>query len=82
MAFWYRSLVINLYPRRVDLNNKSHLIFFCSSLQNVDRFYSVVGVLEELDLSLRVMEEFLPRYFAGASEVMERADFRHANRYS
>ena len=36
--------------------------------ENVEKYYSVVGILEDLPLSLQVLEHLLPRFFAGASE--------------
>lgn len=36
---------------------------------NVDRYYSVVGLLEEMDITIQVFEKYLPRYFAGASRI-------------
>ena len=36
---------------------------------NVDKFYPVVGVLENLNQSLAVMEHKLPHVFKGATKV-------------
>ena len=33
--------------------------------ENVDRHYAVVGVIEELNKTLEVMEAFMPGVFAG-----------------
>ena len=35
------------------------------AIDNVERHYPVVGVLEEMDSSLRVMQAVLPRFFDG-----------------
>ena len=35
----------------------------------VERTYAVVGVLEEMDKSLTVLEHFIPRFFSGAKEL-------------
>ena len=37
--------------------------------ENVDRHFVVVGVLEKLEESLAVLEDKLPEYFSGVSEV-------------
>lgn len=37
--------------------------------ENVEKFYPVVGVLENLNQSLTVMEHFMPQIFKGASKV-------------
>ncbi len=37
--------------------------------QNVEKYYSVVGVLEEMDVTLKVLEKYIPRFFTGASQV-------------
>ncbi|XP_046400293.1 uronyl 2-sulfotransferase-like [Ischnura elegans] len=36
---------------------------------NVDRFYPVVGVLEEINATLSVLERKLPRFFSGVQEM-------------
>ena len=48
-----------------------HALRLCYSeaKRNVDRYYAVVGVLEEFEKSIRVLEAFIPRYFKGASET-------------
>lgn len=35
----------------------------------VETQYAVVGVLEDLNTTLRVFEKYIPRFFEGASEV-------------
>ncbi|ODM97953.1 Heparan sulfate 2-O-sulfotransferase pipe [Orchesella cincta] len=37
--------------------------------RNVEKHYAVVGVLEEMDITLKVLENYIPRFFAGASHV-------------
>ena len=36
-----------------------------TAIENVERHYPVVGVLEEMDSTLRVMQAVLPRFFNG-----------------
>lgn len=36
---------------------------------NVEQHYAVVGVLEELELSLKVLEKYVPLFFDGALDV-------------
>ena len=36
---------------------------------NVDRYYAVVAVLEDIDKSLRVLEHFVPKFFTGVGEA-------------
>ncbi|OXA48811.1 Heparan sulfate 2-O-sulfotransferase pipe [Folsomia candida] len=71
-------------------NAWSQMMFFCGmdkrcnekngewalnrAMENVDKYYSVVGVLEELDLSLEVFEAYIPRVFAGAKETYVKAE--------
>ena len=60
---------------------------FCRSLKNKDaiqlakdnilRHFSVVGILEELETSLEVFENFLPRVFNGVTKLYERLYGRH-----
>ena len=39
------------------------------AVANVEKYYSVVGILELLPESMKVLESFLPSYFHGISEV-------------
>ena len=53
------------------------------AVENVERYFAVVGVLEELDASVRILEALLPRYFSGAAEILARQPTeteRHKNR--
>ncbi len=55
---------------------------FRLAVRNVDRYYAVVGVLEEWQKSLAVLEAFLPRYFKGARQLLKRPEYkeiRHLN---
>ncbi|KAK7065405.1 hypothetical protein SK128_005480 [Halocaridina rubra] len=36
---------------------------------NVERSYAVVGVLEELPLTVNVLENYLPKFFKGFSSI-------------
>jgi hypothetical protein len=37
--------------------------------RNVEEHYAVVGILEEMDLTLQVLENYVPRFFSGATKV-------------
>jgi len=37
--------------------------------KNVEKHYSVVGVLEEMDVTLKVLENYIPKFFTGATQV-------------
>ena len=37
--------------------------------ENVEKHYAVVGVLEELNKTLTVLEHYVPRFFKGAKDV-------------
>jgi len=39
--------------------------------RNVENFYEVVGVLEDLELSIKILEKKIPQYFAGALELYQ-----------
>ena len=39
---------------------------------NVDRYYPVVGVLEELNATLAVLEKKLPYFFKGVQDMYHR----------
>lgn len=43
---------------------------------NVDRYYSVVGILEELNTTLQVLENKTPYFFKGSRNVYERKLYR------
>lgn len=38
---------------------------------NLERYYSVVGIMSDLKTSLRVMEAYLPAFFTGAQQVFQ-----------
>ena len=40
--------------------------------RNVDKYYAVVGVLEMMEKSLEVLEEYIPFYFHGARRAYNR----------
>ena len=46
---------------------------------NLDQKYSVVGVLELLDLSLKVFEKVLPKFFSGLSAAFETSKNKKIN---
>jgi hypothetical protein len=37
--------------------------------RNVEEHYAVVGILEEMDLTLQVLENYVPRFFSGATKL-------------
>ena len=37
--------------------------------ENVEKHYAVVGVLEEFNKTLTVLEHYVPRFFKGAKDV-------------
>ena len=37
--------------------------------ENVEKHYAVVGVLEEMNKTLTVLEHYVPRYFKGAKDI-------------
>ncbi|CAH1784531.1 unnamed protein product [Owenia fusiformis] len=41
------------------------------ALNIIDKEYEFIGVLEQLDKSLRILEHLMPRYFHGIEEVMK-----------
>ena len=47
---------------------------------NVEKYFAVVGVLEEWDKSLQVLENYVPSYFKSAREVYQnRMKGKHKN---
>merc|ERR1711974_248292 len=53
-------------PFCADFNSERAL---AAAKENVDRHYAVVGVIEELNKTLEVMEAFMPDVFPGAFEL-------------
>ncbi len=39
------------------------------AMENVEKHYAVVGVVEQFQMSLEVMEKYIPRFFSGARDV-------------
>lgn len=50
-------------PDCVPFNSKAAI---AKAKENVEKYYAVVGVLEDLNKTLTVLEHFVPRFFAGA----------------
>ena len=47
------------------------------AMYNVEKHYAVVGVLEEFNKTLIVLEHFLPTFFKGALDLYRRKCFYH-----
>ena len=39
------------------------------AMANVEKFYPVVGIIENMNMTLKVLEKTMPEYFEGASEI-------------
>ena len=54
-------------------------------MSNVEKFYPVVGITEEMNMTLMVSENTMPEYFQGATEAYYKSAFvikgRHRNTY-
>ena len=55
------------YGPQCGISNRKGRLY--QAMMNVEKYYSVVGVLEEMEKSLEVFEKLVPRYFKGAVEV-------------
>lgn len=55
------------------------------ALENVERFYPVVGITEHMNMTLKVLEKVMPEYFEGATEAYYKSNFvlkgRHKTTY-
>ena len=52
-----------LFVRRRGFNTE---VAMKKAKENVEKHYAVVGVLEELNKTLTVLEHYVPRFFKGA----------------
>lgn len=52
------------------------------SIHSVETQYSVVGLLEDMKTTIAVLEKYIPRFFAGASEIYfnDMVEFREINK--
>ncbi|TRY79746.1 hypothetical protein TCAL_01963, partial [Tigriopus californicus] len=49
--------------------------------ENVEKYFAVVGVLEDWEISLEVLEQYIPRFFAQARKVaQDNPDIKHVNK--
>jgi hypothetical protein len=48
-------------------HNSAHAL--ARAKENVDKYFAVVGILEDLGMTLTVLEKKVPSYFAGALEL-------------
>ena len=44
-------------------------------MANVDRFYPVVAILENMNMTLKVLEKVMPEYFEGATEDYYKSNY-------
>ena len=68
---YYKHLVfsINFLIQFFFLSGLNTEIALRKAKENVEKHYAVVGVLEELNKTLTVLEHYIPRYFKGAKDV-------------
>ena len=85
LNFRMQSLLRTSMPHRYNLQGHHFQPYFCGqdlectkhnsrwalqrAMESVDRHYPVVGVLEELDKSLFVMQSLVPKFFRGISDL-------------
>ena len=76
----------------------SQVAFFCGSspdcltlgsdkalkiaIENIEKHYITVGVLEHLDISFMVMECLLPKYFSSISDLHRKIDLHMHNKHN
>ena len=79
--------VLGLEEKLNSPRHPSQITFFCGhdpkclvfnsiaaaqlAKKNVERYYAVVGVLEEMKKSIRVFEMYIPKFFNNASKTYE-----------
>ena len=54
-----------------DVKTHTHTYYLLTQVAkwHVEKYYSVVGIVEEMDLSLKVMEKYLPKFFLNATAI-------------
>ena len=64
----------HVFQRTTEVKISFNTFFFSFSdaIENVDKHYAVVGVLEEMEKSLTVLEHYLPRFFSGVLNAYKR----------
>ena len=93
-----RILVDQDYMQSHEIWVSSQMLFFCGytmecihgsnyykyskAIENVQKYYSVIGVLEEMEKTLNVFENFLPRYFKSSVKLFgQDKEKRNSNRF-
>ena len=59
------------------LNNRAALE---RAKNNIERYFKVVGILEDFELSLKVMETALPKFFNGAAKMYSNSSKKSHNK--
>ena len=54
---------------------------FSKAMINVYSHFSVVGLTEHFNASLKVLEKYLPRYFQGAQDLIKKEEATNVNRF-
>ena len=73
-----QKVVIIISTSNPDCSKKSNISYYSGfntevamrkAMENVEKHYAVVGVLEDLNKTLTVLEHYIPRFFKGAKDV-------------
>jgi hypothetical protein len=68
---WAAGLPVRNFLTALNiLHEKKSFFFFTFRLakENVEKHYAVVGLLEELDMTLEVLSHYIPRFFSGVTK--------------
>ena len=65
-------------PECLQVGNKRALQ---QAKANLEKYYSVVGLASDLQLSLLVFEQYLPRFFSGAKEIFKQMTSENGAEY-
>ncbi|CAB4055297.1 UST [Lepeophtheirus salmonis] len=62
----------------------SHYIFhslkaFNRAIRNVDKYFAVIGVSEDFNMSVRVLEAYIPRFFRNITQVYQKGMLNRIN---
>lgn len=71
MGWCYQEMMMSfLCGNHPQCSNSTNRMALQRAMYNVEHRYTVVGVLEQFNSSLTVMEHYLPRWFKGAVELI------------
>ncbi|XP_055327772.1 heparan sulfate 2-O-sulfotransferase pipe-like isoform X2 [Paramacrobiotus metropolitanus] len=68
-GMYIKNMIAFFCGQDIECSNHNSKWALETAKENVEKFFTVVGVLEDIDITLRVLQHQLPQYFSGVVEL-------------